>query len=377
MSTVCLKLYTYLCVLSLVLHAFNRLSIVEGVKYFHLTALLSLICYFFIPKTKDRIYRDVVLLIVISLISSLLSPVENSFLGGVTLAIVIFSMLGVREVKDKKIIHYLNMGSAVIVIALLMHYFSEDIFRYQGYYEDPNYMCTTLLVLLYFILLEFMQLKSLFWKILLVVEIFFILFLVAVSLSRTGLFAAFIILTISFFSFIKRYKIYTFFFVIASAIALNTWQPEFVEKAVAGLMDRQNSTNDNFDSARSHRFDLSVVGLSYLFSNPEYWIQGIGVGGTHNKKYFSGFDMKAGTNRDHNTFTSSLTEQGLVGFYCYVSIIILSFLFVFRKSKIVIYKYITLGVMISMVVFSLSIWQMNYLPFWFFFFFATNKYLIQ
>lgn len=194
-------------VASLILHVFNDIEIGGGLKLFHAPAAVAFILSFIIGSGKDRIRSLAIFFIIWTLIGALTSPWDGSFMRAVTFTIILGSVMGVRNVENQeKLLHWINITLPLPLIALTRYYFTDVWYRYQGFYEDPNYMCTTLIVFLYLILLEFVSVKNKYIKLGLIGEILIILFLVSTTISRTGLVCTGLVLVLSFGISLRKIK---------------------------------------------------------------------------------------------------------------------------------------------------------------------------
>ena len=365
------RLYSISVALSLILHVFNELQFSDDVKAFHVATALA--CVFFVlkQKKKDKVFKYSIVFIFGSFISCLVSPADN-LMPTISLGLVLFSCLGIKDLDTNFLLKVINLGIPIALLGLLYHYFQEILFRYSGYYTDPNYLCTTLLLFLFLILYEFLESHTLLIKILLLCEILVIIFLIASTLSRTGLLCSLILLVISFSAFLKRNKFKSSIVLLAVLGGILLWQPEIISTTVEGFEMRQEYTKDDDVNSAGHlRAELSLSGVTYVLEHPEYWLQGIGVEGTNHRNKFSGMKQPSGNLRDHNTITSLFTEHGIIGVVCFVQIMIGLWTCLKRlpKSR---KRTILYAAIISLLLFSLSIYQLYFLPFWFYIFILFN-----
>lgn len=359
-------------VASLILHVFNDIEIGGGLKLFHAPAAAAFILSFVLGSKKDRIHTLAIFFIIWSLLGALTSPWDGSFMRAVTLVIIIGSVIGVRSISDKdKLLSWINLALPLPLLALTRHYFTDVWYRYQGFYEDPNYMCTTLIVFLYLILLEFVVVKNKYIKLALISEILIILFLVSTTISRTGLVCTGMVLVLSFWNFFKKNKVQTFLIAIIAIGSVLYSKPELVDSAISGYVLREDNS-DNINSATSLRREISMRGITFVLTHPLYTLQGIGVGATAHHEKIEGF-IAHSAHGDHNTITSSMTEQGVVGFVVFLMLLWNILKNQWYRPKGDIRRNISLVVFGSIFLFSLSINDMLYLPYWFLMIYLSKR----
>ena len=111
-------------------------------------------------------------------------------------------------------------------------------FRYTGFYNDPNYLCTTLIVFLTLVLCEFSRIDNKYIKVGLIVEILIIVFLVTTTVSRTGLLCVIVMLAISMWGYLKKHTIPS---VIVVSLAIGSFvytNPKLVENTIESYTTR-------------------------------------------------------------------------------------------------------------------------------------------
>lgn len=148
------------------------------------------------------------------------------------------------------------------------------------------------------------------------------------------------------------------------------FKPDLVESAVSGYVLRE-SNSDNLDNASSLRKEISIRGITFVLTHPLYTLQGIGVGTTAHHEHIEGFVARS-AHGDHNTITSSMTEQGIVGFVVFLMLLWNILKNQWYRPKADIRRNISLVVFGSIFLFSLSINDMLYLPYWFLMFYLSK-----
>lgn len=359
--------YIVVIALTVLFHVFNNLQINETIKLFHLFAIGTIVLGLFLHKSKTNIVnRSFALVIIWALVTSLLSPISASYLNMLKFLIISLSVLFLPYVSFDKLITYINIVIPIALTALIAESIRNFIYRFQGFYEDPNYFCTTLLVFYFYIQLYWNKTKKIWIKTLLLVEILLIAYLVAISISRTGM-ACFLLMTIAFWweQFMKnKTKSVIAIFILLGCIYY--FYKDMIDVAIEGYTMREESSNDSLGSASEHRWKISLSGLSFLFSHPLYWIQGIGIGTFRHGYELQGWHSY--TNLiDHNTLTCWFTEQGIIGIILLFRFFALLCFKIYNSSylKLTKLRIPCLSVFFVFLIFSASINQTTYFPFWF------------
>ena len=349
-------------------HVFNTLQVSESVKVFHLFAVGAIVPGCFIMGGKSNSTGKVFLLFILwTFFSSLLSPISVSIMAGIKFVIVALSTFFITKIQINTLIRFINYLIPFLLVALIIHYVnSSAVYRYQGFYDDPNYLCTTLLVFLFFILIGWNGTKNTVIRIGLVVEILIITYLVTVSISRTGLLCLFLMLLGFFWDILIQNKLKSILGVLIVLGVVLLYKPDLVEKAVSSYVNRETENVDTISGAADLRWEISKRGLTYVFHHPRYFLFGIGIGSYSSAKELPGWYAST-DHMDHNTFTSCLSEQGIIGLLLYLGFLFSLFKRILRNQILhdLKLKRICLVSFFAFLVFSISIYQLNYLPFWF------------
>lgn len=360
------KCYLALVVLTLLFHVFNNFQITEEIKVFHLFAISSIFVGLLIPKKKDNLVLAFAMIIVWALVTSLFTQISASYVNMLKFLIISLSLLFIPFVSFKKLVLFVNCIIPFVLVCLVLDSIKNFIFRYQGFYEDPNYFCTTLLVFYFYIQLLWNSTSKTWHKILLLIEILIIAYLIAISISRTGM-SCFVLMTIAFWwELFLHNKIKTIVSIIILFFVVYYFYKDVIDVVIEGFNTREASSNDDFGSASTHRWKISQSGLTFIVNHPLYWLQGIGIGSFRHGYELEGW--RSYTNLiDHNTLTCWFTEQGIIG----IALLFRFFWLLFRRLKK--NKYLkslkltipSITVFVVFIIFSASINQTNYFPFWF------------
>lgn len=367
--------YTLLLVLSLSLHVFNTSGVGE-IKLFHIAAAIaSVITLLFARKTKTFLF--LVCFTVSVGISAVLSPAAGTIKGLVNLLIVVFCCFGVSTVRINDLLRFSLVLIPIDLLSLLFVAFSSSFYRFQGFYNDPNYLCTTLLVFFYVSIISFYRIKSILARTVSVINMVIILLLIIMTLSRTGLLCAIIMLFALLFRLIKRHFLKLAVATVLVFSVAQHYASEFFLNEYALLYERVFDADYNVETAGKHRSDLSLQNLRFIAHHPQYLFFGLGPGTTDGEvaKGIPGLDRyRVDSIRDHNTLTSCLSEYGIIALFFFVLVFIRVFKSM-RRQRNRPYFHISIAFYFTLVLSSLSIWQMTYLPFWWGVFLLNNKKL--
>jgi len=117
--------------------------------------------------------------------------------------------------------------------------------------------------------------------------------------------------------------------------------------------------------------ELSLQGIKYVLQNPFRWFIGLGLGETGREE---AIPFRIDYHRDHNTITSCITEQGIIAFLFYVMILLEIWKNICCRNDLRnLEKMLRLTFFLVLGLFSLSIWQMTYLPYWWLLFLLDNR----
>lgn len=371
--------YIILITSTLVFHIFNHLYATASLKVFHVFAAAAIVGAFMLERHSDKLLGVFRWVLVWGFLSTILSPIEVAYFAYVKFLIVALSVYFIAYVPIDRLIKAINIVTPIVLLALVRQYFLEPIYRYQGFYEDPNYFCATLLVLYFFIQLYWKQQERLWVRIGLLVEIALIFFLVTTTISRTGLVCLLLMTLVFWWNLFVKHKFKATLGAILTVFVVYYFYGDYIALALQEYVMRETTNKDTVGSASELRWEISMRGISYLFSHPLFLLQGIGIG-TYSSavKVLSGWH--ASTHHiDHNTITSWFSEQGLIGLLLLLRFFYLLFLRIKHNVRLKSQglHILVLCVLSVFLFFSLSINQTDYLPFWFLIFTLANLSKIQ
>lgn len=362
------SLYIVAMAVALVAHVFNKVEIGGGLKLFHIPAIIAFFCSIFISDKKDVFFKYILAMSIVTLISSCFSGYDGSINDAITYIIVAIGCLGLRYCYDERFIIVVNILIPIAIYSLLMLYRSDVYFRYSGYYNDPNYLCTTLIVFLYLIITLIKSVKNRAVIVFAIIELILLLFLITTTVSRAGLFCSIILLLGSFIDVLKNNKIYAIISIIIVVLLLKNNMN--IIDTLLSLLEKRADSGDSVDSASTYRLMISMNGLQHLLSHPYLIFTGVGIGATAHSGMIPDYVNHGIMEGDHNTWTSFLSEQGIITFWLFVIMVFKTFSSMWNWKND--FRIINLISFISIIVFSFSIMQKTYLPFWILFFLLSK-----
>ena len=369
------RLYVICMAIALPLHVFN-MGGGDGLKPFHVPASIACVLSLIFLKKNDKLYRIVKCFLAMALVSSLLSYGSSDFSMWINMFIILTSCIGLAYVDLKRVLKFASLLIPIDVIVLYYHSIIEPQYRYQGFYSDPNYLCTTLIVFIFLLLLVYNNTKNKLCKVAIAGVLGLIYVLILLTISRTGLVCSLFLLLITSLAAIKKHFFKLVVVVIIGIWGLQHFATNFLDNQWGLMYERVFEADDNVEEAGSHRLDLSFQNIRYIFDHPQYILFGLG-GGTTKGIYARNIPglskYRKSSVSDHNTWTSIFSEQGLICLILFGVIFYLTFNKI-KTMKPSTRKYLSMGVFLSIFIFSFSIPQKTYLPFWWVIFFLNNQF---
>lgn len=362
--------YILLCLLSLIAHVYNSIDI-AGIKLFYIPVSICFFVSVFFKVKSDKIDLCLYGMAVMTLLFSLFSYYESSPFNAINLFVLIFTFRKIKYIDLDKLCRWGTYATAIVGITLLKEYGQAESFRFNGWYNDPNYLCLTLLVFAYFNIMVLNKPKVKLSVVLPALNILLITVLIFLTQSRTGLGCLLILLIIFLWDYIKKYLIRGSLVIILAGIFGYNYISSHYYNELDFFMSRFDGRRlDDPRSAANLRYHLSTTGLKYINDNPQYILGGIGIGATDSPEKIPGYPNVE--NRDHNTYSSSLTEQGLI-----CTILFFFWLFMVFKSLYEIkdrtLRNTNIAFFLSISLFASSVWTMTYLPYWLGLFVVANR----
>lgn len=359
--------YAWLISLSLILHVFNDLEIGK-LKLFQIPAAFAFIVSPFLGNKTTRIQVYSYLFILFTFISAILSPYPDSLLNALTFTIILGACIAIPKCSFYKLIKITNFLIPIPLFFLLIELTKNLNYRYIGFYNDPNYLCTTILVFLFIILADINRTKNIIIKVFYIIEIIGIIIIAIATLSRTGLLCIALLVIINSWGTIKKHKIGAIILLIIAIIYFSNNTPQTVSDIIEQIESRESNPG-NFSSASKLRYEISMGGVNYVISHPYRIPFGMGIGAVGHWEFFENYVND--NHIDHNTLTTCFSGQGLICLILYFLILYTTFKTNRRlpRGKL---KVLRISAFMVIFIFSLSINQMTYLPFWWLIFLLNN-----
>lgn len=359
------------CLLCLLCHILNSLEI-GGIKLFYIPTAMTFILSFFIRSKNDIWTYLLSLFCLLTLLSGIVSYEPKSLGAAFSVCVIIWGFSKLRYIDVSMIIKWSVFASTLILLILLAHYFSKPTFRYQGFYNDPNYLVLSLLLLTYLNLLVLKGKPNLIFTVFIVSNLFLTMFLELLTQSRTGLACLLLLHIVSWWKNIKKRPVMVLLIISAiAAFSFNYMSEHYAKEMDFFVQKFDGRRKDDVESASEQRWKLSEQHLQFISEHPTYALLGLGPGATNSTKIPG--QNKLYANRDHNTFTSAFSEHGLLCFIIYLLFVAEAIMQVKKMVKNDVYGWIRVAFITSTLIFSISVWCLNYLPFWMGLFIVMNS----
>ena len=362
--------YNIAIVMALVFHAFQ--TEIGSFKLFYIFSLLAVAGSLLLLKNEKNTLIAIAF-ISITLIRGFLSFDNEIIDYSIRVTIVFLSACSLQRVDKNFSNMILTVFSFFFMIASLFKSRSDSYYRFTGFYSDPNYLCFCIYLLIYICLSDYDKMKKQY-KVLSLITCLIALYITLITISRTGIVVNFASVFIFFFVIQKKKLIYLFL-----AITLLFVLYANNKEAYWSIYDLVNSRietreNDTLEGGFTRRLQLSFDNLSDQTHKPLDLLFGSGISTTLQKNY----SVLKIDNRDHNTFTSVLSEQGLICFMLLLMFLYNKFKLIMTQSSKPVYE---ITFFVGCILYMMSVWTEYFLPFWFFLFYCpatlkAPKYLL-
>lgn len=350
-----LKKYSLIVLYSLLLplHIVNSITIGGTIKLFFIpVAFLSL---FNILSIRTYL-RDRILLYLFIIGCLAVIPVfvfQSSIRSLFVYLIVLLSLIGLPYIEKKTI--YLITTPLFIAANIISYKYSDWVgfpYRFQGLYNDPNYMVISQIVGIYISIKTIESFKNFFIRVLSIVSILVALYIVLLTQSRGGILALILFMLVYLPSFIHKHRRLALLLLVG-IIAGSYFSYNRFKDPIDRVIVRFLGDNDADVSAASSRFDQIKMAMEGIESEPFYLLIGAGISASGGEE-----SMYDEDHRIHNTPVSLLYENGLFA--------LALFLIAFYKQTKALFKRDMLSCALILALFlqSLTIWTLTYLPFW-------------
>lgn len=374
LNTLIGSLFAFGATSSLVAHFYNSITI-GNMKLFHVLILVTLSFSLSLFRRIDLFDLLCFIFSFMTLISGFLSDMPEDLGCSVNVAVLVMGLNRIRYVEKSKFSLWAIYGLLLICVSSILLWCKFPTGRFYGWYNDPNYLVMTLVVLLYVNMKSFQGRQNKVLSVLIISNIFLAFLVVFFTMSRTGM-CALLALTLGWTigwgkKYFFRLSILSIVGVLILGGVISAHFPAHVDMFRSRLDGSRYSSGDDITSAYNTRFKLSASGVEYYLKHPRVWLFGTGTGSSDNFNDDSSFVAigELMSNRDHNTFTSVLTEQGILAFVAYCFLLFL----VFKKCTKNSFFNIDSICFFVMLLFSCSIWTITYLPWWFLIFYLLAQ----
>ncbi len=344
----------------------------EGLgKLFYVPCLTALLFSVFKRHKIDRVDRLIILLIILSILSSIINPPSGGSPLTWALTRFCFGILcfwNIRNVSPVLFVRVLALVSPLIVFThyLLTNPFAYGLYRYAGFYGDPNYLAMGLNFIIVIEYLNWKWFHSVFSRILSLVTIIGAIPLILVGVSRGGVIGlVFILLFIAWDLFRNSKK--RFALLVLAAILLASPIAARFSSQFSDIETRFDRNSDSdARSADSRILEIQSV-VNVFSSHPVLILFGVGLGNNmraaemYPEDYIDKFQV-------HNTFFKLLFEQGIFAFIVFCILMFKQFMFTLKNKQ-----KIYLGLYMGALVTTMTLGCITFMPFWIVFFFLWNR----
>lgn len=373
------KVYTLIFGLFIVAFMLNSVSF-GSLKLFYL--FIPAIFLYYIGIKKIIVYPENYLFFTFLLIStfSFLFPLMNNNLlllkGSISvfidLFIIFLLILVFSNIIDMKYFEIFSNWSIVGSFILLAHfllYYSGG--RYEGFFNDPNYFNSLLLLFLFIIIYNLEKTKEMFFlkRAISFIAIISLVLISITTASRSGILSIIVFFLFYVIYFIKRYNfkrlLKVIFLLVLVFILIYSLNFINIQDKINYILSRFFSQPGSSDYGSGYMRIIEIRnGINLIRKKPLVFCFGSGLGTTSITEWYSNFsvDNSFRTSRIHNTFMSVLVEHGIFSFFVYI-ILILYFIYLIIKSNDF-SKYIILGLFMGQMLLSSFVWTITFTPFW-------------
>ena len=350
-----LKKYILIILYSLLLplHIVNSLTILGGIKLFFIpVALLAVYNVLHIRtylRDKILLYLFVIGLLAILPVIFFQSSIRSLFVYFA----VLLSLIGLPYIEKKPV--YLITVPLFIIANVFSYRYSDWIgfpYRYQGLYNDPNYMVISQIVGIYVSIKAIGAYKNIFVRIVAVISILVSLYIILLTQSRGGILALILFLLVYLPNFIMKHKRLAFLLLVV-LIGGSYYSYKRFKAPIERVTVRFFGDNDSDVTAATSRMDQIRKAIHGIEAQPFFLLIGAGLSS-------SGGDdpVFEEEHRIHNTPMSVLYENGIFS-------LILFFIAYYKNTKNLFKRdMLSCAMILALFLQSLTIWTITYLPFW-------------
>lgn len=340
-------------------------------KFFYFPCALSLFFSIIKWRTLDSLDKSMILLLFLSLFSSLMNPPESSIsilrwsLTRFCFGLVCF--WNIKNVDSLLFIRVLSIASPFIIIPhyILTNPFSYGLYRYSGFYGDPNYLAMALNFIIAISYLNWKSTHNVLLKLISLISIIASIPLIVVGISRGGLIGLAFVLLFIFIDLVKYHKKFLFITILAVVLLGGTIAVRFAPQIENVVTRFDPNSESDANSSRTRLYQIQSV-YNVFKAHPIYIPFGVGLGNNMKAKtmfpeeYFDQYQV-------HNTFVKMLFEQGFFAFFLFIILMIKQFNRLWHNSN-----RIYLGIYLASLAASMTLGCITFMPFWIIFYFLWN-----
>lgn len=343
-------------------------------KLFYIPCAAALVFSLFIKGKADKFDRYIVAFMVMTFLSSFATPPQTGTFFTWSITRFTLGILCFWRLRDIDFHYFVKVMTWLGPVVIVLHYiltdpFSYGLYRYSGFYGDPNYLALAFNFIILFCYYGYWQNEQKIVKIICILTIVGAIPLILVGLSRAGILGLVFVLLAIWFDLFKRNKKLGYVFLV---VGLLFSTPIYVklEPAVNNAMSRfTNSTDSDRNSAYSRVLEIESV-YNIFSQNPLLIPLGVGIG--NNMAAAEQYKTKGYVDRFaiHNTFFKVFFEQGLFAAIIFIILFVMVGKMVFR-----IRNWPLIGLYIALFITNVTLGCITFMPFWIIFFLMSNKKL--
>ena len=351
--------YSLLYALLLPFHMLNSVEVIGGIKLWYLpVACLAITGLFYLRELQRSIALRLYGGFVILTFTSILIGGSSVFMDCVNLLLIFLAMLPLIRL-DKTLFYKLT---PFFFIGAIYYSFThanwESVnWRFQGMYNDPNYLVTSLIVGIYLCIQAFSN-GRIAIKIISVLAILYALYTIMVTQSRGGTIA---LLTFALFIAVRSYRAskgWTMAVVVVLLVFSTSIMARYAQN-IENIAMRFSGERAGDRSGAMSRFKEMDAGKDVIEHHPWVLITGAGYGITGSAKNMLELPYRYNSeHRIHNTPFAVFFEQGIFAFILFVVMVYLAMKKNWKKD------WIKFGLLLAVGLQSMTIWLISYLPFW-------------
>jgi O-antigen ligase len=359
-------LYIYSVVITLMLFFFSNDENLGLGKIFIIPCAFSFILSFFLKNRLSKIDKWLLVFFIVTLISVFLyydSSVPFFERSTVRMIVAFISFKDIKNYKARRFFIPVLIFSPIVIF---LHYRFSDLslYRYGGFYDDPNYLAVVFEILILICLLSAFYFKSLFVKVLASSCVVSILPLILAGLSRGGA-ATTVILLLGFAVELFKRNRKLGIVIVSLVIFLSASFSIFYSDRIGELMGRFQVLEQS-----NLRNQIDTFALKAFLPDKADFIFGIGQSNTSPHNFYKILG-KYTIYRVHDTYVSILIEEGILGALVFFYVLIL---FVKKVIKQKNHAILRTCMLISVLINFYSVYCLSFLGFWWIFFYLQSDW---